>query len=118
MPFQYAQDFENIFTYRTGYKSRIEIEALQEMLIENQAYEIFQSGYVPLFITDKKFDITECLQFLHALQFKAVRSLKRINYSNSLIPCDGALPICGPSNWQSPEDECWNTPNGLNWEGP
>ena len=98
--FQYQMSWENPLTYRTGYHSKAEVDALQQLLIYNDAYEILENSYRPIHITDKQYHITECLQFLHALEFKAVRALKAKNYSNELMAfenccIDGALIFDG-----------------------
>lgn len=79
--FQYDFEWENTFTFRTGYLQKKEVDALQQILIYNHSYEIENGRYVPLHITDKTFRITECLQFLHSLEFRAIQSLKSYNFS-------------------------------------
>jgi hypothetical protein len=113
--FQYDQDFDNIYTYRSGFIRKVEAEALQELLIYNAAYEVFSSGYVPLLITDDKFSITECRQFLHEISFAAVRGLKQRSYSNAVIECSDTIPACPDGSWVTPDDECWELPNNQKW---
>lgn len=89
--FQYAQDWENPYTYRSGYlKSKKEADALQELLIYNQAYLMEKDGLCAIYIDSKKFRITEELQYLHAVEFVARQSMQSINYSCVVMP---ALPV-------------------------
>ena len=90
--FQFDFDWSNIITFRTGYLSKTEVDALQQILIYNQAYQLKDDQYFPLLITDKKYDITEHFQFLHSLQFRAIRALKPKNYSNDVIPIEECCP--------------------------
>jgi hypothetical protein len=99
--FQYDEDFGNNYTYRTGWMSLAEVDAHQQLLIHNRGFEIVDDSYFPILITDKKFNITEQLQFLHALEFRAVRALDAKNYSNTAIAteeCCFENAICYPSN--------------------
>lgn len=79
-------DWENVYIYRSGYISKIEADALQQMLIYNYVYEVGELNYRPLLIEGKKFKITETLKFLHSIEFTAVRALKAENYLNFLLP--------------------------------
>jgi hypothetical protein len=85
---QYTQDFQNVYTYRTGYISKQEVDALQELLIYNECYLLTEKGYFSLLIEDKKFNIHESFQFLHAIEFNAIRSLRAKNYSNDFVAYD------------------------------
>jgi len=113
--FQYDQSFEQDLIYRSGYLSKNEVEALHELIIYNKVFELFSDGYRRIDITDKKYQITKSLQFLHTLTFKARNSINWRSYSNYLIPCDSA-ELCGPENWQTADGRCWKTSDGLNWE--
>lgn len=112
--FQYDFDYDMEYTYRSGYLSRNEVEALQELLIFNRVYEIYADGYRRLDLTEKKYNITECLQLLHSVSFKAVPSIQLRGYSNYVIPCADTNK-CGPENWQEPSGECWETSDDLKW---
>lgn len=79
---QHDFDWENVWTYRTGYLTKPEVDALQQMLIYNYVYEITQSSYRALIIRDKSYNILVAFRFLHSLEFKATRALKSENYSN------------------------------------
>lgn len=82
---QHSADWANTFTYRTGYLRKKEVDALQDLLVRNLLFEITDDGYYRMHLTDKKYHISECLQFLHQLQMEAVRSLKAINFSRVAI---------------------------------
>ena len=78
---QYDQDFENRFTYRSGYLSKVEVEALQELLIYNKVYEVSEAGAIPLHLIDQKFRVLNTGEILSSIQFKAMRSQRLLNYS-------------------------------------
>lgn len=99
---QWCFDWENPLQFRTGYLSKKEVDALQEMLIYNEVYKVEDNDYCQYLINTKKFDITECLQFLHELDFQAVRSLQPVNYSNDCLIieeccCDDTIAFAGNS---------------------
>lgn len=79
---QHDRSWHNFYVYRTGFLSRAEIEALQEMLVENKSYLIRDSGYQELVIQEESFAITETRQSLHALEFTVRHSLKESNYGD------------------------------------
>lgn len=73
---QYAQDWDNTYTYYTGYMTRAEAEALQELLVYGRAWEISANAYIPLSIDGKKFSITSTRQNLHAYAIGAVKAMR------------------------------------------
>ncbi len=78
--FQHNQQWSNPLTYRSGYLRKQEVEALQELLIFNEVYEIVDDTYFALHITDTKYRVTETRRFLHTIQFKAIKSLMPVSY--------------------------------------
>lgn len=78
---QYSKSFKNQFTYRSGYLGNSEVDALQELLIENKLYELYSDGYIPLHIVDKRYQIIDTSDFLNSIQFRAIRGLEKMNYS-------------------------------------
>lgn len=78
---QYAENFRNIYTFRSGYYSRAEVDALQELLIYNRAWDVSSVGVFGLLILTDKFQVTQTFQFLHSIEFDAVLSLSPRNYS-------------------------------------
>lgn len=78
---QYDQSFSQIFTYRSGYLSKAEVEALQELLILGKVYEVQTEGYLPLRLFDKKYRILNTGEILSSIQFKASRAQQLLNYS-------------------------------------
>jgi len=73
---QWCYDWDNVWTFRSGYLPQKEVDALQELVIYNNGHTIEEDGYCAILIDTKKFSITQCLQFLHTLEFTAVRSQK------------------------------------------
>lgn len=110
---QYDQDYTNRFTYRTGYLSKSEADALQELLIYNDAYEVSAEGYIPLHITNNRHDIYETSNFLFSHTIQAEPRLKRKNYSNILIPLTvdkDAWITATLDYWTTIFSEPWQTP--------
>ena len=106
--FQHNEDFEIGYTYRTGFLNKAEKEALQEMLIYNDVFEILESGYLALYITDKKFKIVERdRQNRFTLQFKTKPRLKKKITNDDLL--------VAPTNWIDPTGEAWITSDGDSW---
>jgi hypothetical protein len=109
--FQYSEQWRNFFTYRTGYLPRLEVDSIQELFINNTAYEIYQSAYIPLYIQSKAMPVTETRQGLHSVTFEAVPALLQKNYSNVLIELS-------PQNdlWLTSDAGYWLTIFGQRWE--
>jgi len=79
--FQYDQDFQNSYTFRSGYFGKEEVQALQELLIYNHSYLKTADAFFRLYISSKRFAITESFQFLHHIEFKATRSIIPISFT-------------------------------------
>lgn len=92
--FAYDFDWSNPLTYRSGYLSKAELDALQELLIYRRAWELDTDGWTPLLLRGKSFPITQTLQYLHSLAFQAVRALVPKNYTpaNALAGATEAAP--------------------------
>lgn len=75
------QSFEHRFTYRSGYLSKHEVEALQELLILGKAYEVSPAGILPLQLKNKKFRVLNTGEILSSIQFTATRSQRLVSYS-------------------------------------
>lgn len=108
--FQHEEEFENRFTYRTGFLTRYEVDALQEAMIYNKIYEVYDYGYIPLFNEDKKFDIYDTLQDLFSIEFKATPALYGRTYSNLNIPLSD-----DQEGWALVAGDYWRTRFGLKW---
>lgn len=106
---QHSADWFNTSTYRTGYLRKTEVDALQDMLIKNILFEIADESYYRMHLTGKKYQITECLQFLHSLELEAVRSLKPINFSRLAIPATQGY-------WELSSDGYYQTATGGRYE--
>lgn len=81
--YQSDRDYSAQYTYRSGHLRKSEAIALQDMLVENLAYEQGTDGYYSLQILTDSFQITETRQQLHQVTFQARRSLREINFSGS-----------------------------------
>ncbi len=93
---QYDQSFSNRFTYRSGYLSKGEVEALQELLILGKVYEVNAAGVLPLNILDKKYRVLNTGEILSSIQFTATRAQGLLNYSldyQLLQPGSPDIPI-------------------------
>lgn len=102
---QYDVSFFHPYIYRSGYLSKAEVEALQELLIYNDSYEVRQDGYLPLRITDNRYSIFTSRQFLHSIQFRSRSRYSEKAYSNSnMILVD---PSAEPDFWNTGEDNWW-----------
>lgn len=110
---QFDQDWVNTFTFRSGYLSRIEVDALQELLVYNKAWEVFEDGYIPLHLTDKRFRIYNSREYLYSVEFKARPRLRQRNYSNVLIPVAD-----GQEAWLTDTETYWQTALGQPWQIP
>ena len=109
--FQYDQSFENYFTYRSGWLTRWEVDALQECLIYNQLFEVYEEGYIPLHLKTNEMPITETRQQLHAVEFTAVPALKQRSYSNVGIPLE-----IEQEGWRTSFASFWKTVFGKTWK--
>lgn len=80
--YQYDNNSRNIYTVRTGYLSKKEIETLQDLLLGAPLFLIENNNYIPTTIDGNSFDITECLTFLNSLEFVVKKSFAIKQYSN------------------------------------
>lgn len=78
---QYKEDYTNRHTFRTGYIGRTEVDALQELLIYNRAFEIETGGYVPLHLEGNRYQVYNTSEFLNGVEFVAIRKLRDKIYS-------------------------------------
>lgn len=108
---QYAYDYDNYFTYRSGYLSRQEVDALQELAIYNHLWEVYEEGYIPLLIKNNNFLITETRQQLHSMEIVTVPALKARSFSNVSIPMEAEQ-----EGWRTSFDSFWKTVFGLTWK--
>lgn len=110
---QVTEQWENKLTYRTANLPRYEVDALQQMLVSGNCWEVYTDGYIALSIVDKKYRIYSTKDFLYALEFNCVPALRMRNYSNILIPLSETQ-----EGWLTDLDEYWRTAWGLPWETP
>jgi hypothetical protein len=106
--FQFDYFLQQVFTFRTGFLTRAEIEALQEMLAYNHLYEVDADGYIPLLITADQFRITETRQNLHTLEIPCRPRLRAKIYSGDTnVPLMLAWRTTGSSFWQTTFGSQW-----------
>lgn len=109
--FQYQYGYEDYFTYRTGYIDAFYADTLKELLILNQAYEVYEEGYIPLVIMDDTFSITSTRQNLHSYEFRSMPALRRKNYSNINIALNP-----DQEGWRLVPTDYWRTVFGRTWK--
>lgn len=109
--YQYDYALEQYFTYRTGFLSRAEMEALQELLAYNEIYEVDSNGYIPLILEDDSFQITETRQQLHSLTLPMRPRLQPVSYSGDVT----FSPPSG-SGWRTTGSSFWQTTFGSTWQ--
>ncbi len=106
--FQYAQQFDNTFTYRTGFVRREEADSLQEVLLSASVYDVSVKGYIPLLLTSNDFEVTDSNRDLHAYQFNARPRRDERNYSNFK---QSALMAA----WEDPGGNAWMDTFAMPW---
>lgn len=99
------------FTYRTGPLSRYEVDALQELLIHNNLYEVYTEGYIPLLIVDDSYEIFQEGSFLYSLQFRARPTTVSKVYSNINIALDSDQEA-----WRTAFADYWRNAYGISWK--
>lgn len=109
--YQYDYAIEQYFTYRTGFLSRAEMEALQELMAYNEIYEVDSSGYIPLLLEEDSFQITETRQQLHSLTLPMRPRLQPISYSGNVD-----IAVAGTGAWRTTGSSFWQTTFGSTWQ--
>lgn len=111
---QHDKSWNNIFNYRTGALRVDELDALQEMLIENKLLEFTDGDYYRLRLTESSYDLYETGTSPLYLDFDAVRSLTPYSYMKVR---SAAQPPLGDNVWETNSNGYWelNTGNGY-WE--
>jgi len=74
--YQYQEDWDNITVFHTGYITRAEAQALQELFIYGRVWDITSSGNYPLVLSGKKFSITRTRQNLHSFAIETKRAME------------------------------------------
>jgi len=90
---QYNADFEQLFTYRTGYLQMEEINALKDLLIHNQVFEVSADGLTAIIINTDSFSYTES-DFLFSLQFAATPAASQ-TFASGLAAVNWELTSAG-----------------------
>jgi len=110
--FQYARAFNPLLTYRTGFLRKGDAETLQEMLIAGEIYDVSADGYIPLQITDNRFDVTSTYEDLHAYQFACRPRLNMKNFSSKKLSQSDA------DAWEEPSGDFWFDALQVAWAMP
>lgn len=110
--FQYARAFTPLLTYRTGYLRKGDAETLQELLIAGEVYDVSADGYIPLQITDNRFDVTSTYEDLHAYQFVCRPRLNMKNFSAKKLSQSDA------DGWEEPDGAFWFDALQVAWAMP
>lgn len=108
--YQYARRWDTELAYRTGYTSRVEADALQEMLIAGEVYDVSATGYIPLMITSNSFRVTETGRDRHFYEFQARPRLEMKNYSRK------AITTLGSDAWLDENGDPWWDELSVPWE--
>lgn len=83
---QHRTDWNDLFTYRTGYMARTELDVvLHELRSSQQVAEILPGGYIPLTLQGKSFPITSTRQNLHAAALEAVPGDIQAYYAPDIV---------------------------------
>jgi hypothetical protein len=112
---QHSREFNNRYAYRSGAMRPDDVDALQELLIENKLLEYNKDGnYYRLRITDNNFDIAETRRSPNYIEFNAERALAPGNYMK-LRPFVASAETA--SLWQQNDNGFWelNTSAGF-WQ--
>lgn len=108
---QFGVDISEVYTYRTGFLTKEEAEALQSLLTYSMLYEYREDNYVPLLLVGNNYKISECLKMLHTLEFSARKALKKKIYSDN--PYVDVLDF-----WQEDNLDYWTELSEDFWEHP
>lgn len=88
---QHDRSFNQSYTYRSGSLKPDELDALQELLIENKVFEYAEDGNTyRLLVTDRNYDLLETERSPNYLEFTAERSLAPVNYQRLRSLAEGA----------------------------
>lgn len=108
--FQYQRSFQNELTYRTGFITQAEAEALQELLISGEVYDVTDAGYIPLRVTTDTANVSETRQELYSYAFTTLPRLDALNYSKKKLQAI----ITGA--WQEPDGSAWFDTMMIAWQ--
>lgn len=94
---QYGYDYQHPITYRSGYLSDKEVDALQELIIYNDAYEVSEDERRSIHILTNQFSIENTFTFLNQIAFTAILGINDKNYKNDFAT-DGVVYVIGDPN--------------------
>lgn len=110
--FQFAATWENELVYRTGWLALGEAEALQELMIAGEVYDVSSEGYLPLLLSTESFAVSETRQALRSYQVSALARIDSRNYSKK------KLTTATSGAWLDPDGNPWFDPALVAWEIP
>jgi len=110
--FQYTEDWQQYFTYHTGYMRRFDLDALQELLIFGRAFEVYETGYIPLKLRGSSWKIHETGENLYTAQIETMPALRSLNYSNINIQ----IITEQEDGWELVAADYWRTVAGQVWQ--
>lgn len=108
--FQWGRTFDPVFIYRTGYLRKGEAEVLQELLISGELYDVATDGYIPLRLTENRFDVTSTYEDRHAYQLAAQPRLSMKNFSKR------AQSVGAADTWQEVDSTSWFDALQIAWQ--
>jgi hypothetical protein len=79
---QINSSFRQVLTYRTGYISRVLLDALSDAISRNQVFEVNTEGYIPLLITNKKAGTFDSDSLRFTLDIEATPAVDYQNYGS------------------------------------
>lgn len=107
--FQNSEDWDHIFRYHSGWMRKTDLDALQQLLIARKAWEVYEDGYTPILLKEKRFRIYDSRENLYAVRIQCAPALKPRNYANT------ALLNPDTGGWLTVSGGFWKTLFGKPW---
>lgn len=107
--FQNSEAWNHIFRYHSGWMRKTDLDALQQLLISGNAWEVYEAGYMPLLLKEKRFRIFDSRENLYAVRIQCAPALKPRNYANT------ALLNTDTGGWLTVSGGFWKTLFGKPW---
>lgn len=80
--YQYCISGRDGHIIRTGWKCREEVDAMREIFLTEELYEVKNGNYIPLLADGTSFNLYSCDDILYRGEFHVVHSMKMSKYSN------------------------------------
>jgi hypothetical protein len=111
--FSSRNNLQHIFIYRSGHFQPHEIAAFVELVQSEHVFEVFEEGFIPLRITEKRVKLSETGDFTDGL---IVTASPRINYRNFSNALRSNLTQPSANDWKSEDfDRNNRLAFGLKW---